>query len=145
MSGAPAFDFRAERMDGSIARLSDSRGKVIFIDNWATWCAPCLQNRVKVLELAEKYENDPRVEIWMISLNSNKESWLSFLETNDRAHPVQEMIIVNGMRTPYGDRYNIKSIPKYVLISPQGTIIDANLPEPSAVVAEMIEREIDKL
>ena len=41
--GQQLEDFTAECLDGSTFRLADCRGKVVFINLWATWCTPCVQ------------------------------------------------------------------------------------------------------
>ncbi len=142
--GTSAYNFSAQRMDGKEIRLSDLRGKVVFIDNWASWCGPCLQHRPQVLRLANKYKNNPQVEILMISVDKSKEFWVKYLKTQDQLNLENDLIIENGMRTEYGDKFNIKSIPKYVLINQSGKIIDANISEPSIVVEEMIESALSR-
>lgn len=52
------------------------------------------------------------------------------------------MIIENGMYTEYGDRFNVKSIPKYMLIDKFGVIVNSNIPEPSLAVEELISVEL---
>src|SRR5690606_25319272 len=50
--GVKAFNFEAERIDGSTVKLSDLYGKVVYIDSWASWCGPCIAHRPSVIELA---------------------------------------------------------------------------------------------
>ncbi len=56
-----------------------------------------------------------------------------------------DLIIPNGMKSEYGERYNVKSIPKYILINKDGIIINSNIQEPSLAVEEMIEYELKKM
>lgn len=42
MEGRPAIDFAVVDMNGKEGKLSDYKGKVLFVDFWATWCMPCL-------------------------------------------------------------------------------------------------------
>jgi peroxiredoxin len=69
--GAPAPDFALRNADGAVVRLSDLRGKVVFVNFWATWCRPCKEElpdiqklyqekRSEGLEvLAVNYQDDP--------------------------------------------------------------------------------------
>ena len=54
--GAPAPDFTLETVDGESLRLSDLRGKVVAVNFWATWCAPC---RLEMPDLQERAERFP--------------------------------------------------------------------------------------
>jgi len=144
-SGMEAFNFSAKRKDGTVLRLADLRGKVVFIDNWASWCGPCIRQRPDVLALAERYRNDPRVEVLMISVDASPEDWLAFLTEQGQLDEEGDLIIENGMRTAYGDHYNIKSIPRYMLIGPEGRIIDADLGEPSQAVVDLIDSMLQPL
>lgn len=137
--GENAYDFTAQRMDGTEIKLSDMKGKVVFIDSWASWCGPCIRHRPAILELAKKYENNPNVEVLMISIDASKEDWTNYLFKRNEANKYNDFIIENGMRTEYGARYNINSIPKYILIGQDGLIIDANIAEPSQKVELMVE------
>jgi len=143
--GEKAYDFVAERMDGTTLKLSDLKGKMVFVDTWASWCGPCIQHRPMVLELAEKYKDDPRIEILMVSVDASKEEWARFLTKKGQLDNNGDLMIINGLKTKYGNSFNIKSIPKYMLIDEFGTIIDANIKEPSLAVVERIERELKRM
>ena len=54
--GAPAPDFTLQTVDGESLRLSDLRGKVVAVNFWATWCAPC---RLEMPDLQERAERFP--------------------------------------------------------------------------------------
>ena len=67
----PAPDFEVIRADGSRIRLSALRGKVVFINFWATWCPPCREEIPDLEKLAEKMKHVP-FEILAVSAD---ESW----------------------------------------------------------------------
>lgn len=142
-SGEVAYNFIAERPDGSYLHLSDLKGKVVFIDVWATWCGPCLKHRPNLLQFAEKYKDHPDVEILTISVDQSKEKWLGFMEEQDKNYAT-ELIIENGMRTKFGAGFNIKTIPKYILIDKKGVIISSAIKSPSFAVEQLIEIELKK-
>lgn len=54
-------DFTATCYDGSTFRLSDARGKIVFINLWATWCAPCVQELPYFDALTRRYGGDVAV------------------------------------------------------------------------------------
>lgn len=137
-NGEKAYLFQAEDKFGNQFNLESLIGKVIFIDTWATWCGPCLNHRPKVLEFAEKYKNNDDVKILLVSVDSSKDKWLSFLDKENQEFG-ENLFIENGMRTEFGNNYNIKSIPRYILIGKDGKIINSNINEPSIAVEKEIE------
>ncbi|WP_026969778.1 TlpA family protein disulfide reductase [Algoriphagus terrigena] len=145
MAGISAFDFEARRPDGSSFKLSELRGKLVLIDAWATWCGPCIQHRPKILEIAAKYSSDPRIEVVMISLDSELDRWKEFVSNTNPNEDGSEVNIPDGMNDTFGDKYLVKSIPKYFLIDPEGVIISSDLPDPSLGMEQMIERELSKM
>ncbi|UII28296.1 TlpA family protein disulfide reductase [Fulvivirga maritima] len=144
-SGVNAYDFTAERVDGAKRKLSELKGKLVFIDSWATWCGPCLMQRPRVLEMADKYKDQPNVEILRISLDVDRESWIKHLTKNEDLDKSGELYVPNAFDSDFSNNYNVKSLPKYILIDPEGKIINANLGEPSMAVEERIDYELTKM
>lgn len=142
-NGEQAYFFQAEDKIGNSFNLESLKGKVIFIDTWATWCGPCIAHRPKVLEFAEKYKDNDDVEILLVSVDSSKDKWLSFLEKENKEFGTN-LFIKDGMSTDYGNSYNIKSIPRYILIGKDGKIINSNINEPSIALEKEIENAINR-
>lgn len=140
-NGEIAYNFSAIDKLGKPLQLEDLKGKVVFIDVWATWCGPCLNHRPRVLKLAEKYKNNENVKILLISVDSSKDKWLSFLKKENSSNGMN-LFINNGMRTSFGHNYNIKSIPKYILIGKDGKIINSNQSEPSIAAERGIKKAL---
>ena len=53
-----APDFALKNLEGDDVRLSDYKGKVVFLNFWATWCPPCRAEIPHFIDLVEKYGND---------------------------------------------------------------------------------------
>ena len=141
--GKKAFDFAGETPEGSIFRLGDLNGKVVFIDVWATWCAPCIEARPKVIDIAKKFQSDPNLVVLMVSVDDSKEKWQNFLNTNFEPS-ISNVFIESGIKKSFGKQFNINLIPNYILIDKQGLIVNAYIKEPSAKVEEMITKELSK-
>ena len=144
--GEVAYNFEAKRRDGSSIKLSDLKGKLVFIDNWATWCGPCRVHRPHVIELAEKYKDNSNITFLYMSLDEQKQDWFNFLEKESNPHKTGlDLIISFGQLALYRDKFNIGGIPQYMLIDEKGIIINAHLSEPSQAVEQLIEEELERL
>ena len=79
--GYPAPDFTLTDLDGNAVRLSDFRGKVVFLNFWATWCPPCRAEMPEMEELHQEYQ-DKDVVIIGVDLGEFRSSVKSFVEEN---------------------------------------------------------------
>lgn len=70
-------DFVLENVHGGQVRLADFQGKVIVLNFWATWCAPCLAEIPQFNELAEEFK-DREVQIVGLSLDNSPEEVRAF-------------------------------------------------------------------
>ncbi|TDQ17132.1 thiol-disulfide isomerase/thioredoxin [Algoriphagus boseongensis] len=145
LAGVAAYDFEANQVDDSPFKFSDLRGKLVLIDAWASWCGPCIQHRPKILEIASKYENDPRIAVVMVSVDSQLDKWKNYVAKTNPAGFGYEVNIPDGMNDTFGDKYLVKWIPKYFLIDPEGIIVSSDLPEPSLGMEQLIEKELEKM
>ena len=53
----PAHNFKSTRLDGSKVQMTDYKGKVIFLNFWATWCIPCVEEMPAMERLAQKLKD----------------------------------------------------------------------------------------
>jgi thiol-disulfide isomerase/thioredoxin len=63
----PADDFLFWTLDGNEKRLTETKGKVVFVDLWGTWCIQCVAEMPAVQALYNHYRNDPSVDFLIIS------------------------------------------------------------------------------
>jgi peroxiredoxin len=56
--GRAAPDFALPRLDGQVVRLSDYRGKVVFLNIWATWCGPCREEMPSMEKLYQEMKGE---------------------------------------------------------------------------------------
>ena len=69
--GQEAPDFAARTLDGKELKLSDLRGKVVLLDFWATWCAPCRFQHPLLEQVKAKYKN--HADIAFVSINTDED------------------------------------------------------------------------
>lgn len=138
LKGSNAFDIQLEDANGKISKLSDYKGKIIYVDFWATWCMPCIGETPHFSKLREKYDRSDVVFI-SISLDKKKDSWKRFIE-KEKSSAVQ--YIAKDIKK-VADDWQIKGIPRFLIIDKEFKIVNANAPRPST--GEIIESELNKM
>lgn len=73
--------------EGSLTDTSQLKGKVIFINFWASWCPPCRAEFPSIIKLSEKYKSNPNVAILTINLDENTALGKAYLEKEKFALP----------------------------------------------------------
>lgn len=122
---------------GGKKSLDFFKGKYVYIDVWATWCGPCIIE-IPYLQSLEKEYHHKNIEFISISTDESKRSgggswkavekkWRDFVE----AKQMSGIQLWSGQDISFQQAYQINSIPRFILIDPQGNIVNANAPRPS--------------
>jgi thiol-disulfide isomerase/thioredoxin len=135
--GEEAPEFEIPDVNGNIVKLSDFKGKYVYIDIWATWCAPCVKQMPFLDKLKEKYKDD--ITFIGISTDGFKGTWEKFLKVNN----VKGIQLHSGDDETFKDLYKAHSVPQFILINPEGNITTAIAPKPSET--ETIEMIFDRI
>ncbi len=110
------YNMKLRTLDGEILNFEDYKNKVVFINFWATWCAPCIAEMPNIQSLYEKIDSE-NIKFVMISLDRNTEKARKFIEKKGFTFPVYE---------PVGylpDVYYASELPTTFVISPEGQIV----------------------
>ncbi|MEO7216350.1 TlpA disulfide reductase family protein [Mucilaginibacter sp.] len=112
--------FTQNDVSGKPLALSALRGKVILIDFWASWCAPC---RAENPNLAKQYQlyKDKGFEILSVSLDSEKKNWVSAIQQDGM--PWKHVSDLKGWNNVIGRLYGIRAVPACFLVDAEGKII----------------------
>lgn len=130
--GKPAPDIMGLTIDGKKLLLTDFRGKVVYIDVWATWCAPCKEEMPLSIKLQNRFsKNDPIVFLY-VSVDQKHDAWKKMVTANKEwvgTHIIEpkESDVPSIMTS-----YKIWGIPRYILIDKKGKIVSADAPNPSS-------------
>ena len=122
--GAVAPDFTMNDPAGKPVQLSSLRGKVVMIDFWASWCAPCRQENPNVVKLYQKY-NAKGFEIIGVSLDRTREEWVKAIE-DDQLSWVH-VSDLQFWQNSAARLYSVNSIPQTYLLDKEGKIIAKGL------------------
>lgn len=137
--GKPAPEFSCLDRDSNYVTLKDFRGKYVYVDFWATWCSPCMQEMPEYIKLQNDYKGK-NIAFVSISLDLNKNSWKNVIAENKSG--AINLFAPNGWEADVVKAYQIYGIPTFVLIDKDGNIIDAQAPRPSSVD---IRKTLDEL
>lgn len=138
-AGRPAIDIEITDIDGNKKLLSDFKGKLIYVDLWATWCGPCLKEAPAFEALSEKYRGKDIIFV-PIGTDTKTEPWLEFLKEHKKELPQY-----HSTDPALKSGWAVASIPRFLLISKEFEIINAFAPRPSDKAAEeLIDTWLDK-
>jgi thiol-disulfide isomerase/thioredoxin len=115
--GQAAPDFTLPLLDGSRFRLSGQRGKVVVLDFWASWCAPCVKGLPLVAALSDEFDAD-QVRFVAVNVQEARE---------DAAHATERLKlgipVALDLDGRVAARYGAASIPYTVIVGPDGKFV----------------------
>lgn len=123
--GADGYNFAFPDTEGKIVKLSDFKGKLVYIDVWATWCTPCKQEIPHLKTLEERMHGK---DVVFISISTDKDDvrWCNFVKSQQLTGI--QLIDKTG---ELAKQYNFNGIPFFILLDKEGKVIQTNAPRPS--------------
>ena len=116
-----AKDFSLAGAGNSTVNLQDYRGKIVYLDFWASWCLPCLQSFPWMDDIQAKYQ-DQGFEVLAVNLDSAKDDAEEFLLDN----PIDFIVAFDpDGRTP--EEYGVIGMPSSFLIDRNGEIVSSHV------------------
>lgn len=125
----PAYNFTLQDQYGNQHTLSDYKGKVVFLNFWATWCPPCKKEMPDIEELYKQYNlnkdevvflgiANPSSDDYPNNQDMRKEEIISFLEDGEYTFPT---VFDETGKVFYN--YNISAFPTTFMINKEGNIV----------------------
>jgi len=130
---APAFSFTA--IDGTRITMDGLQGKVVLLDFWATWCAPCREAIPHVRNMIRKFHGEPLVVI-SISLDTDQQKWKEFVKENEMTWL---QYCDGGFGGSIARSFSVTSIPHTFTIDADGVLQEEHIGD------ESMEGKIKKL
>ena len=144
--GSPSPSFNYPDSSGKNISLESLKGKLVYVDVWATWCGPCKAQIPFLKQLEEKYREE---DIAFVSLSidqlKNISKWKDMIV--DKELEGIQIIADKAWRSKFVTDYVIEGIPRFILIDKDGNLMDPMAPRPAIYVeGEMqLNEEIQKI
>ncbi len=143
---APADSVGLKAFDNHLTSLQSflqaNKGKVVYVDIWASWCGPCRQQMPFSHELQEKLK-DENVVFLYISADDNEKAWQRSAEQFGLTG-ANSFLLANGRYNPLVSEWEIQSIPRYVIFDKEGKIAYKDAPRPSEKQTYSILKKLAK-
>lgn len=123
--GDKVIDFVVRDTAGNNIPLSSLKGKIIYLDFWATWCVPCMEEMPYFEKLKEKYKDNSGIAIVSVSIDDNINAWIKNLDQR-KAEGYQWQINREKIKD-----YRINEVPRAIIIDKNFTIAEMRAPMPS--------------
>lgn len=113
------YNMKLVDTDGNILDLQTLKGKTIFMNYWATWCAPCVAEMPSIDGLYKKVGEDPNIVFLMISEDKKMSTARGWVKRKGFSFPIYKLA------SPIADVYETGVVPTTFVISPEGKIVVA--------------------
>ena len=126
--GKPAYNFTLPDKDGKMVSMKDFKGKVVFIDTWATWCGPCKYQIPFLQALEKEYKGKENIVFVGISIDreKDKQKWLDMLKEKQ----LDGVQLLDDMGKSFARQYKIIAVPRFLMIDKNGNWAEVRCPLP---------------
>lgn len=128
LRGQKAPDGIFHTLDARDVSFNDFRGKVLYVDVWATWCGPCIRE-IPYLEKKQEQYRQRDVVFISISVDEEKGPWEYMVK--DKKLKGQQWYAPGAWQSSLAQDYRITGIPRFIIIDREGHIFNAYAPRPS--------------
>ena len=128
--GKPAPDFSGMTPDGKQLALSDLRGKVVYVDIWATWCGPCVEAFPDAKKVQAAFKGNDRIAFLYVSIDRDTLAWKKMVAAGKVPAGLH---MLNGTDKPESiwNLYHVWGVPRYLLIDERGRMVATHAAHPS--------------
>ena len=123
--GTEAPEISLPTPEGDTIKLSSTRGSVVLLDFWASWCAPCRQENPNLVKAYNLYHKKG-FQIFQVSLDKTRDAWMKGIK-DDQLDKWKHVSDIQYWNSVVVSLYKIESIPTNLLLDKNGRVIASNL------------------
>lgn len=117
-AGKMAPDFHLNDLTGKPVSLSKLRGRVVFLNLWATWCPPCREEMPSIEALHQAFENDPNFVVLAVSEDAESQPVPTYIKKNKF-----DFTVLLDPSNSVGEAYGVSGLPESFVIGRDGRIV----------------------
>ena len=110
------LNFKVKTLEGEYLNIASLEGKTIFMNFWATWCAPCVAEMPSIEALWEQNKQDG-IAFLLVSTDDEIDKIKAFIERKGYSFPVYQIA------SPLPATFDASAIPATFVVSPQGNLV----------------------
>lgn len=128
-----SFNLPIEDKDGQKTTLKtiieQSKGSVVYVDFWASWCAPCRAEMPSSRQLQKQFSGQG-ITFLFLSTDTNRNAWLEAIK--EEAETMLSSYRILDLNHPFLKELRLDSIPRYIIFDADGDLVDINAERPSS-------------
>lgn len=111
--------------------LQRNKGKVLYIDFWATWCAPCIAELPNLLKLSQDYRSEG-LDVLSISVDSDWNDWMNYKKKYKLVN--QQYWLMGDFKSDLAKAIHLGAIPRHIIVSDEGNLISLYPSKPNDAI-----------
>ncbi|OEK02585.1 hypothetical protein BFP97_14100 [Roseivirga sp. 4D4] len=124
--------------------LNELRGKVVYVDYWASWCAPCRQAMPSSIQLRNKLKGEA-ISFVYFSIDNKQDAWRRASMSDGLNGYMHNYLVLNHKKSEMKKNLAMDAIPRYLIFDKKGSLVERNAPSPmnaglESLLMQYIER-----
>jgi thiol-disulfide isomerase/thioredoxin len=128
-TGNDLINIKNEKAGGLRRLFEANKGNILYIDFWASWCVPCLQEMPFSKKIRDSFKGK-KVKFIYLSVDDDFKLWKQAAIKSKLAQGAISYLFENGKYAPVLEKLGVDRFPRYMLIDTEGNILNANAPRP---------------